>query len=432
MSQVAAQEAAVRVLDLHRQSASFAADLEAARAARNGKRQKESASTWAPVDLAPVLAGDNLDPPPTLLARTDGPCLLYPGRVHLVMGEPETAKGWLVMHATATVLEAGGTVAYVDFEDTAAAIVSRLLSLGASPDAILARFLYIRPDEPLTLKGPSRAAFDRIAAAAPALAVFDGFTDALALHGLDLLSNTDIAAWRKLAPRPLAQAGSVVVEVDHVVKSRENRGRYSIGAQHKLAGADVAYSLDVIKPFARGRQGKVKITVAKDRPGHVRTHQADDGRIALMTLDSHDGGGVTVTLDPPEHTGEAFRPTFLMERLSRAIEEQPGLSKRGLRKAVPGKNDAKDLALELLITEGYIAARHEGNADRHYPSNPYREDLDNPDRAPVPRPCPDRAPGTVESDRAPVPLPLRGGTGTGTTSEGTPNTPTVPQPLEAS
>lgn len=376
-----------------------------------------TATSWAPVDLAPVLAGDNLDPPPTLLARTDGPCLLYPERVTLTMGEPEACKGWFVTHACSGVLAEGGIVAYVDFEDSANAIVARLLALGTSPEAIASRLLYVRPDEPLTLKGPSRAAFDSIVAAAPTIAIFDGLTEALALHGLDLLSNTDIATWRKLAPRPLAQTGSAVVEIDHVMKNRENRGRYAIGAQHKLAGADVAYALDVIEPFGRGRQGKVKITVAKDRPGHVRAHQADGGRIALMVLDSHDDGGVTVTLNPPEHMGEAFRPTYLMERLSRAIEEQPGLSKRGLREAVKGKNPAKDLALEILVAEGYVAARREGIADRHYSSNPYRETAaETADRAPVPRPCPDRAP--AQSRTTVPPCPSLEGTGRGT-NEGT-------------
>ena len=33
---------------------------------------------------------------------------------------------------------------------------------------------------------------------------------------------------------------------------------------------------------------------------------------------------MTVTLEPPEGAAAAFRPTYLMERISRALEAEPG------------------------------------------------------------------------------------------------------------
>jgi hypothetical protein len=41
---------------------------------------------------------------------------------------------------------------------------------------------------------------------------------------------------------------------------------------------------------------------------------------------------------------------------------------------VPGDNRTLDLALELLVTDGHIEARHEGRATRHYPGQPYPEE----------------------------------------------------------
>jgi hypothetical protein len=113
-------------------------------------------------------------------------------------------------------------VLYVDFEDGALSIVGRLMALGAERDAVLQRFVYVRPDEPLAdvaIREFNSCSRD------VTLAVLDGVTEALTLHGLDLASNTDVAKWRAQLPRPLARAGAAVLEIDHVVKDREQRGR---------------------------------------------------------------------------------------------------------------------------------------------------------------------------------------------------------------
>ncbi len=215
-------------------------------------------------------------------------------------------------------------------------------------------------------------------------------------------SNIDVAKWLDLLPRPLREPRAAVLTIDHVVKDKEARGRYAIGAQHKLAGVDCAYTATVLEPFGRGRDGKVKLTVMKDRPGHVRGY-ADEGTAAIVHLTSRADGAVVISLEPPD--AGPFRPTALMERVSRVIEETPGISKRGIRD-VKGQHAAKDLAVELLLSEGYIRREQEGQATKHYSTRPYREEED---RAPVPEPCPDRAPAHPESNRAPVPPPLRHG-----------------------
>ena len=73
----------------------------------------------------------------------------------------------------------------------------------------------------------------------------------------------------------------------------------------------------------------------------------------------------------------AFRPTGYMERVSKVVEGQPGLSKRAVRESVTGKAITIDLALELLVNEGYIEARHEGQAVRHHSLRAFREAEDD-------------------------------------------------------
>ncbi len=61
-------------------------------------------------------------------------------------------------------------------------------------------------------------------------------------------------------------------------------------------------------------------------PGHVRSHTVD-GWIADVRLLSDDEGAVTISLEPPAEPG-SFRPTCPMERLSEAIEAEPGIGRR--------------------------------------------------------------------------------------------------------
>jgi hypothetical protein len=222
------------------------------------------ATTWAPVPLDDILAGDYTPPAPTMLSRVDGRCLLYAERSHSVSAEPEALKTWLALGASAEQLAAGHTVLYIDFEGSAAEIVGRLRALGVNPEAIRRRFIYLRPDEPLA--AGALTDLDTALARKPTVSVVDGVTEAFNVQGLSPLDNSDVATWLELLPRRIVRAGSAPLLLDHVVKDKEQRGRYSIGAQHKLAGVDVAYSMHVVEPFGRGKDGVVTIKVQKDRP----------------------------------------------------------------------------------------------------------------------------------------------------------------------
>jgi hypothetical protein len=341
--------------------------------ALQGRTAAADPSSWTAVDLGPAIEGEGRDPAPTILSRADGPSLLYTGKLHQVSAEPEAGKGWFALRATADLIGTGLTVIYVDFESDAPEIVARLLALEVSPDQILSQLIYLRPHEPLT--DLSRAELDGALSREPALVVLDGVTEALTIHGLDLGDNADIARWLELLPRPAIRAGAAVLMIDHVVKDREARGRYAIGAQHKLAGIDVAYSLEVVEPFGRGKNGLVKVKVAKDRPGHVRQH-AEGEHVALMRLASDAGSGsVSVTLDPPDATDDEgeFRPTALMERVSRAIEANPGLNREEVLSIAGGKREYTSKALTLLTTEGFVEPESVGRAKLHRSVRPYRE-----------------------------------------------------------
>jgi hypothetical protein len=373
---------------------------------RNGHASAaQGVSSWKPIDLDAALGGSDREQPPDRLRRSDGVALLYAGKLHSIFSEPEGCKGWLSLAAIAEYLVAGEHTTLIDFEDSARVVVERLRSLAVPDETIRTRFHYVRPEEPFDEGGQLALA---PALAASALVVFDGVTEALALDGVDPNSNAEVARWLARLPRRIASRGAAVVLLDHVVKDREARGRFAIGAQVKLSATDVAYRLEVVEPFARGRTGLVKVKVTKDRPGHIRQH-AEGDRIADLHLSSN-GSAVTASLEPPG-TGAPLRPTGQMERVSRAIEQDPGLSKRAIRAAVSGRNDVIDLALELLVVEGHVEARPDGRATAHYLLKAFRERMDGDDRAHAP----DRAPNVPKARSEPTvptcPTPL-GGHGT--------------------
>jgi len=333
---------------------------------------------WEPYDLEEILAvGDNPEQP-TVLARQDGICLLYPGAFHSVAGEPESGKSWIALLAAAQELRAGASVTYVDFEDRAGRVVGRLLSLGVTPERILKRFHYIRPMSPLDPVG--RAHLDQ-AAANSSLVVLDGVTEAMTLHGLSIDAQDDAAKFIHMFPKRLADLGPAVVQIDHVVKNADNQGRFAIGAQHKLAGLDgAAYIVKVIEPFARGKVGRARITVSKDREGAVR-EQANGHTIGELVIDST-GATLSCLIEAPAHASRnddgTFRPTILMERCSRFLETNPGSSGKQVEAGVSGKQTAKRDALRILTIEGFVTTEPGPRGAVLYTSvNPYREDQDH-------------------------------------------------------
>ena len=333
-------------------------------------------STWEPINLAELLDADNIpDITATIGPRRDGQCLLYPAAVHSISGEPGSGKTWFAQVIAAHELKTGRPVLYIDFEDRPTTIIGRLRALGCTDEQIRTGLRYIRPDAAMTpaiRDNLSRAAQD------VAYAVIDGITEAMTMHGLSLMDNEDVARWLHLLPRRLADLGAAVLQIDHVVKNSEQRGRYAIGGQHKLAGIDgVAYKILVVKPFGKGTYGRAKLVIDKDRHGDI-------GPTGSTAADLHiDGRGDQITgwLDDPteDHAPDGtWRPTGYMEKIARVIEANPGVSTNAICAAVRGKKDHIKHALAQLVTEGNVRVENgaRGSAN-HYLIQPFAEAADD-------------------------------------------------------
>ena len=321
----------------------------------DAKRRENFPEDWQRVDLIPILAGDAVDPPPSILRRTDDAGLLYPGKLHSLYAEPEGVKTWLALQGCHEQMQLGEPVLFLDFEDGATGIVERLRALGSTDEQIDRLFVYLRPESPATPKIVSE-----LPGIGATLAILDGVTEAMTMHGWDIGNNSDVARFTELMPRPLTRMGAAVWLLDHVVKDRNGRSRYAIGAQHKLAGlSGAAYATDVKHPFGRGMTGLAKLTLHKDRPGHVRPVSAY-GKAAgdVHLVSSPVDGSVEIRIDPTEDvSAEGFRPTELMERVSRFLENSGEQTKNAVETTVSGSTEWKRKALMTLVAEGYVAMR---------------------------------------------------------------------------
>lgn len=420
-------------------------------------------TSWYPRDITGILDGDTTaDPPPALLARTDGHCLLYRGKINAFIGESESGKTWAALLAVTQALGASAQILYLDFEDSPSGIIARLLSMGAGRDGIAKGFRYIAPDEMLTAVAAADLA-EALAGPVPDLIVVDGVNAAMTLLGLNLSDNKDATEFTQKVLNPLKRTGAFVLTVDHVTKDRENRGDYAIGAMSKRAHIDGAsYIVEAPQPFGRGQTGRLKLTVAKDRPGHVRAiaapspgggRRAQHAATIVIASDAADGT-VTARIDPPDlRTPEEkaadppFRPTRLMQRVSEYLEAcgPGGASRNQAERSVPGKTDYIRQAIDVLQAEGHVRTEpgtrgalllisvlpYRESDDLTFRANVRDEvgELDSVENTPVKmsgttspipsRPRPDLAPGELPAEEAtsphlaPSPPPYGGGGGRG-------------------
>jgi len=338
-------------------------------------------SSWDPVDLTEILADRFVAPVPSIMARADGLCLMYPGLVHSFHGESESGKSLIMQHAAAVELGQGRDVLYLDYESDAASVVGRLRELGAPVDMIARHFHYLHPEESFTSL-TSRMRWARLLEATYSLAIIDGVTDALATFGYSSIDNDDVTKWQIAMPRKIAsETGAAVALIDHVSKDNAGRGRFAVGGSAKMNGlTGAAYIVEVGTPLGRGRRGVVNVRIGKDRPGGVRGQliasdkmRADRTEaVATVVVDSTSGAGIHVELQVPTELapgGVKANDAATLDKAAAYVTDHPGMSKTATAQAMTGKYAANLAALATLITQGYVEDGGRGKGLRTV--NPY-------------------------------------------------------------
>lgn len=241
------------------------------------------------------------------------------------------------------------------------------------------------------------------------VAVFDSARTFLAPMGLAEDSSDDYATFMNVMIEPLRAAGVTVCVLDNVGHENKTRAR---GASGKRDLVDVALVMKQVEPFSELTRGRIEVSIDVSRLGR---------HVGPWTVELGGGhyGEIVGGHGEPVKAKMPFRPTLLMERMSRAIERTPGMTTRAVREAVDGKNDTKDAARRLLIEEGFVEVEAKGQTLLHRSVRPYRTDEDSSTVPPMPAPCPDRAPTVplaqnghrehADQNRAPEITPPKGG-----------------------
>ncbi|MHA6509509.1 bifunctional DNA primase/polymerase [Tessaracoccus sp. Y1736] len=346
-----------------------------------GGEMERPASSWWPVDVSSVVkalvAGGDPRPVPTVgLLQGVEAALFYRGRVNGVAGESGAGKTWTVLVAAAQEFALGNSVVYIDLEDSLVGIVGRFLEMGVPPYLISRHLAYVSPQERLgeTARAALWATLDAVR---PSLVVIDSTGEGLSLEGANPNADDEVARWFRMLARRVAahQSEPAVVVLDHVPKSDDGGGLWPIGSQRKRAAIDGAqYMQKTVRPFSRGVPGFAKLLCAKDRGGNYRLSQtvAELHVDPVMDLRADDADTaaeaagaslhvVNLTLLPVGDAGgpTPFRPTLLMERVSRYVQDHPGdadRTARQIRANVSGKERAVIAAANLLVAEGYMRA----------------------------------------------------------------------------
>lgn len=378
----------------------FAADLEAARTelARGNGSAVTEAQSW--LDGAPMdPAAATIEPLPAV----PGFPYAHRGAGVVIVGPTGGGRSSLVQAGAYDAARAGLRVAYLGSEITEVEFNARAARLADYRDdavddelrADLARVRYLDLASTIRRASNEPAAWARLAAARFDVVIVDPLASVASTLDLDFdRANAEYVRVYDRLVQPLVTAGVLVVLPDNI--------GHAVDAQNRAKGASAKGDrADLTMSCTRQEHPLAMIVTAQK----VRGIRAPFQRGAAWIFD-HATQRIVEHANATPGAGSTCRPTVLMQRVSRALQDQPGLSKRAIRVAVKGKaNDAKDQATELLISEGYVRREREGRADRHY--------LDHPFVSPDKNSVPERAasvPGTIGGDVPDVPLPVGSGT----------------------
>jgi hypothetical protein len=300
--------------------------------------------SWIPINL------NDLPETPPVKPDLGDTHLVYPGKRHVFSGPPESAKTLAAYCILIQIARRGRLGLLVDFEMGGYDSRKRLQELGATREEV-DRILYIEPEQPAN---PGRIM--PLVDLNPELVVIDASAGVFSLEGLDDNKRLDVERVATLYIRQFWRNQIATILIDHVVKDNDSRGRYAIGSERKLGGADVHLGFETIREIARGTKGKYKVTTHKDRGGFLKR-----GYLADLNLDS----------DPETHNIEwsftepvsstddkgHFRYTKLMQKISRELGgvTEP-LSKAEVKRRTGGNSDQLGKAIEALVEEGYMTA----------------------------------------------------------------------------
>jgi len=228
------------------------------------------------VDLSAVMEAGIA--PPVLLCGD----LIYAGGLHCIAGAPDCGKTTLALWWALSLMQAGERVLFLDEEGGSEIVSEKMSSLGAQP-LDMRNMMYIPFPGRSWTDDDVNGLCDLASDFEPSMLLIDSSAAFMARAGLDENVASDVTSWWSRVLSPVARDYNVaVLVIDHDTKSTE-QSRFARGSGAKLAGLDVQFKVEMLKPFTRTGNGLLKVHVSKDRRGWLHR----DWQVHVMT-----GGGV--------------------------------------------------------------------------------------------------------------------------------------------
>jgi hypothetical protein len=298
--------------------------------------------------------------------------ILLPGKRHLLSAPAKSGKSLAMLAHAVQMVVAGATVAILDRENGADEYSKRLRDIVTSRDDEAAtwealdarRMRYFEyPTLPLS-DGPALADLlgDR------SLVIFDSSRMFLTSLGLGEDHSDDYAEFMAGLIDPLAAAGVATMILD-------NEGHQRAGARGTSAKNDlneVIFTLKATSKPSPKRRGRLLLTCKDSRFGQSGDSwelELGGGTFGAWEPTAADGAAAS----PRSRARQAIRPTGQMQRISRWVEDHPGIPKSGVHAAISGRREIKDLALNLLVEGRYVATDPHGRGIALRSLRPYRE-----------------------------------------------------------
>jgi hypothetical protein len=320
-------------------------------------------SSWRAIPLDGEIEEDQ---PPTILtvAGTDR-ALLYSGATNSISGESEAGKTWLALVAAREVIERGGRVLWLDFEDNVKRFRGRLDSMSVPRD-LWALIDYVNPfhalwDRRLNASTMAHADFvEMLRAGRYEFAVIDTMTGAMSVEGLDPNIGTEVERiQRVLMGAIVKETGAAVLVLDHVTKSSDARGRYAIGSERKLSGiTGAAYAIEVSRPWSRALgaepvHGLALLKITKDRPGFVRGGRSELSTVASIEVTADPDGGIRFRVLDPRDTVTA-PPHDLVAEILRRVRLDAPITANKVAESIEKKTATVKSAIDWLRERGAL------------------------------------------------------------------------------
>ncbi len=335
---------------------------------------------------------------PTILRRKDGECLLYAGKLNWLSAPPEALKSFTALLASIQLLQEGKGVVYVDYEDDAITICERLYKVAVgqgleNPEELIlnwvsgpidkdgvrdrskALFFYFASGKAFDIK-LTRMISKAIKNNNVELVVIDGAATAISLADLNENDNGDVNKWLNSVSYPFTSQGVAVIVIDHVTKNNISASSFSSraprGAGSKLAAVSgTSLSFEVKEAASVYSEGKIEITVTKDRPGRIRVSKKSGKRIGAILISKPilDGkeGLVLELLPAEEHAAIQAEKRFDLiaaEKVSEIVYDSGPISKTEVKEILQERAQARNSsgfrsqtvtdAYKFLTDNGYI------------------------------------------------------------------------------